>query len=159
MIKILVVSGYLDINHNVRSDALVNILEYRQSKRLGMILAIDSNAHSTLWGHANNPRGAALTEIISEYCLLLRNIGIEYTYNCQLGKSVIDLTLTCNLGAGIMDRKVHRTLNFSDHNTITYTIANKILELPASRSWAKAEWEGFERELEIYDWEPPENFS
>ena len=52
-------------------------------------------------GHSNNTRGTIMTEIISEYGLLLRNIGKDYTYNCQIGKSVIDLTLTCNLGAGI----------------------------------------------------------
>ena len=38
----LVVSAYLDINLNIRTDALINILEYRQDKRLGLIVAIDS---------------------------------------------------------------------------------------------------------------------
>ena len=49
-------------------------------KCLGLILALDSNAHSTLWGHTNNTRGITMTELISEYGLLLRNIGKEYTY-------------------------------------------------------------------------------
>ena len=149
----LIVSAYLDINHNVRSDAIKNILEYKQVKCLGLILALDSNAHSTLWGHTNNPRGSALTEIISDYGLLLRNIGKEFTYDCQLGKSVIDLTLTCYLEAGILDWKVNRALNFSDHNTISFTIAAEILELPPGRPWAKADWDTFEKELEEHDWE------
>ena len=46
----LVISAYMDIIQNIRKDTLVNILEYRQAKRLGLILAMDSNAHSTLWG-------------------------------------------------------------------------------------------------------------
>ena len=73
----LIVSAYVDINLNVKTEALINILEYRQEKRLGLILAVDSNAHSTLWGHSNNARGTIMTEIISDYGLLLRNIGKE----------------------------------------------------------------------------------
>ena len=98
----LIISAYLDINLSVRSDALIDILEYRQEKRLGLILAIDSNADSTLWGHANNTRGTLMTDIISEYGLFLQNVGKEYTYDSQLGKSVIDLTLTCNLHATLV---------------------------------------------------------
>lgn len=89
-----------------------------------------------------------MTDIISEYGLLLRNAGKEYTYNCQLGKSVIDLTLTCS-----------KALNFSDHNTISYTIAAKIIQLPPSRNWHKADWGIFEKELNGHDWEICENFT
>ena len=100
-----------------------------------------------------------MTEIISEYGPLLRNIGKEYTHDCQLGKSVIDLTLTCNLGVGILDWKVSRALNLSDHNTISFNIATEILELPATRPWAKADWDTFEKELEAHDWKPSEYFT
>ena len=148
----LVISAYQDINHSVRSEALTKLLDYRSEKRLGLLLATDSNAHCTLWGHSNNPRGTAMAELITEYGLLLRNIGKEYTYDCQLGKSVIDLTLTCNLGAGIQNWKVNKSLNFSDHNTITYTMATDILELPPTRPWAKADWTLFEAELAEHDW-------
>ena len=61
------------------------------------------------------------------------------------GKSVIDLTLTCNLGAGITNWKVSRALNFSDHNTISYKIATEIIQMPATRAWAKADWVTFEK--------------
>ena len=149
----LIVITYLDINLNVRTDALINILEYRQEKWLGLILAADCNACRTLWGHSNDTRGTTMTEIILEDGLLHRNVGKEYTYDCQLGKSVIDITLTCNLGAGILDWKVNRTLNFSIHNTITFNVATEILELPATRPWAKAGWDQFERELEDQNWE------
>ena len=33
----LVISAYMDINQNIRKDTLVNILDYRQAKRLGLI--------------------------------------------------------------------------------------------------------------------------
>ena len=148
----LIISAYMDINRNIRNDDLLSILEYRQSKRLGLIMAMDSNAHSTLWGHASNPRGITLTEIISEYGLQLRNVGKDYTYDCRLGKSIIDLTLTCNLGAGIINWRVSKALNFSDHNTITYNVAMEILELPPTRPWAKADWKTFEKKLEEHDW-------
>ena len=148
----LIVSAYLDINLSIRTDGLIQILEYRQAKRLGLILAIDCNAHSTLWGQSTNPRGTIMVDLITEYGLLLRNSGKEFTYESQLGKSVIDLTLTCNLGAGIFDWKVSKALNFSDHNTIRYTIASEILELPPVRPWAKADWITFESELDQHEW-------
>ena len=155
----LIVSAYLDINLNVRSDALINILEYRQEKRLGLILGVDCNAHSKLWGHMNNTSGTIMTEIISDYGLLLRNTGKEYTYDCQLGKSVIDLTLSCNLGAGLLDWRVKRSLNFSDHNTITFSIAAEVIELLATRPWAKADWDQFERELDEQIWDIPDTLT
>ena len=96
----LIISVYLDIHLNVRMDTLIKVLECRKEKRLGLILAVDSNANSILWGHSTDPRGTIMAEIITEYGLLLRNISKEYTYDCQLGKSVIDLTQTCNLNFG-----------------------------------------------------------
>ena len=63
----------------------------------------------------------------------------------------MDLTLAYNLGAGIHDWKVRRSLNFSDHNTISYKVATEILELPATTPWAKANWVLFEAELEKQD--------
>ena len=152
----LIISAYMDINHNIRTESFTKLLEYRQLMRLGLILAVDSNAHSTLWGHSNNLRGTIMTEILTEYGLLLRNIGKEYTYESQIGKSVIDLTLTCNLGAGIHDWKVSKMLNFSDHNTITYSIATEIVEIPASRPWARADWGQFAKELEGHKWDTGE---
>ena len=86
--------------------------------------------------------------------LRIWTITQEYTYECQIGKSVIDLTLTCNLGAGIIDWKVSLAQNFSDHNTISFNIATEILELPAARPWAKADWDTFGKELEEHDWKP-----
>ena len=100
-----------------------------------------------------------MTELISEYGLLLRNIGKEYTYDCQLGKSGIDFTLTCNLGEGIQDWKVSLALNFSNHNTISLNIAKEILELPATRPRAKADWDPFEKELVEHNWKPSKYFT
>ena len=39
----LIISAYLDIYTNVRTEAQIKVLEYQQDKRLGLILAIDSN--------------------------------------------------------------------------------------------------------------------
>ena len=77
---------------------------------------------------------------------------VRTRYNCQLGKLSNDLILTCNLGTGIHGWKVGRSLSFSDHNTISYTVATEILELPPIRPWAKSDWGLFEEELEKHEW-------
>ena len=151
----MILSAYLDITRAVRYEALIKALEYRQEKRLGLILAIDCNAHSTLWGHSTNPRGIIMAEIMTEYGLLLQNRGKEFTYDCRLGRTVIDLTLTCNIGAGIRNWRVLKGLNFSDHNTIRFEIASEILELPPRRIWEKTDWIAFTAELEKTCWTEP----
>ena len=47
---------------------------------------------------------------MTDYGLLLQNRGKEFTYDCQLGRTIIDLTLTCNLGAGIRNWRVLKGL-------------------------------------------------
>ena len=144
----MILCAYLDITRLVRYKALIKALEYRQEKRLGLILAIDCNANSTLWGHSTNPRGIIMAEIMTKYGLLLQNRGKELTYDCQLGRTIINLTLTCNLGGGIRNWRIIKGQNFSDHNTIRFEIASEILELPSRRKWDKTDWITFTAELE-----------
>ena len=75
-----------------------------------------------------------MADIITEYGLLQRNIGKEYTY-----EKMVDRTNT-DMQPRIHDGRVNKSLNFSDHNIISYNIAAEILELPATRPWAKADW-------------------
>ena len=53
----MILSSYLDINREVRYEAIIKVLEYRQEKRLGLILGLDSS----LWGHSTNRERNLLT--------------------------------------------------------------------------------------------------
>ena len=51
-----------------------------------------TNAHSKMWGHETNNRGAKFEDIIQDYDLQLHNVGRDYTFECKTGKSVINIT-------------------------------------------------------------------
>ena len=55
--NLLLVSGYLDIKLSVVPDWLVNIVKYSNKKKYPILLRLDTNAHSTLYGPVSNPRG------------------------------------------------------------------------------------------------------
>ena len=71
-----------------------------QTLASGVILAGDSNAHSTLWGsERNNTRGDAWEEFILANDLEILNVGRDYTFENHLGKSMIDISLSRNTKA------------------------------------------------------------
>ena len=47
---IIIASVYMDINMTVESPRLVGLLEYAASKSWGLLMAVDTNAHSILYG-------------------------------------------------------------------------------------------------------------
>ena len=50
IISAIVSSVYLEINKTVNMYRLVKLLEFCESHRKPLLLALDSNAHNTLWG-------------------------------------------------------------------------------------------------------------
>ena len=110
-------------------------------------MGIDSNAHSDIWGHSNNKRGYELVDYIIQEGFELHNTGKTYTYECNTGKSVIDLTLSWNLKTGLTDWKVSREINHSDHNSIKYNLETELETIPLHRPWNKADWEVFKKDL------------
>ena len=88
-------SFYSDINIrniNLPVDSLTNTCPT-------ILVAGDSNAHSTLWGStSNNRRGDDWEELMAVSQLSLLNNSNQYTFSNHLGSSCIDLTLTndCN---------------------------------------------------------------
>jgi hypothetical protein len=60
----VIASLYLDITKEVVTQDLVKLLEFTIARRYALLLAVDSNAHNTVWGHKNNSRGEALLDFI-----------------------------------------------------------------------------------------------
>ena len=47
----------------------------------------------------------------------------------------------------ILDWKVDKTNNFSDHNNITFNLCSEQITLEKTRPWKKANWTEFQQEL------------
>ena len=91
--KPVIISIYLDITQDPVPEHLIKAINYCKQKRFSILIGMDSNAHSDIWGHSNNKRGNELVDYIVQEGLEIHNKGKEYTYECSTGKSVIDLSL------------------------------------------------------------------
>ena len=143
---IILASSYLDYNNkDVTTPELEKLLNYSQTK--GLIIGMDSNCHSTLYGPTNNARGDKLEIIIANHNLKVENIGMDPTYESRGAATCIDVTLTRNIHQSIMNWEVDRGYNASDHNTITYELKQDFMKIPKTWKWHKADWECFREEM------------
>ena len=62
-VQTVLVSLYLDIKKEVQPNWLDNLMQMIDSKNLPLIMGIDSNAHSSLFGPDTNARGTALEDL------------------------------------------------------------------------------------------------
>ena len=99
--KMLIVSAYLDINKPVVEEWLRRIIKFSDDKNWPIIIGMDSNAHSTLFGKDNNSRGEELEDFIINNGLCVENVGTLPTYEAQRGyvsiATCIDVTLSRGL--------------------------------------------------------------
>ena len=109
----VLVSLYLDINQSPTPDFLVKALEYSKNRGYSMLIGSDTNSHSTLWGKESNIRGEQLEELIDTYNLDIHNRRKMPTYDCSLGQSIIDVTLSMDLKIAVENWKVCKVYNLS----------------------------------------------
>ena len=116
---VLIVSAYMDITINtLETPDFVKVLDFANDRGLGMVIGMDSNCHSTLFGPKQNQRGHLFDELISNNNLTIENVGHSPTYESRGNKTCIDVTLTRGLRQTIKDWVVDRDYNGSDHNYI-----------------------------------------
>ena len=111
-------SIYLDILKEVKQEFLIRLMEYVDNKGAEIILSMDSNCHSTLFGPTQNARGDELDEFIFANGLVVQNRCQTPTYRRINAATYIDVTLSKNCQA-IQDWEVDSAFNHSDHSTIT----------------------------------------
>ena len=115
--KILIASVYLDIKEAVVQQWLEDFIEFANKKNYPVLIGMDSNAHSTLYGPDSNRRGEMLEEFIINNSLHIENIGTSPTFEAfrreGLITSVIDVTLTKGLKEDVVGWKVCREYNLS----------------------------------------------
>ena len=91
---LLIGSIYCDGNEPIISDLLERIMDYSMAKDLPVVLAMDANAKSTLWGSdRSNARGLALENWMLQRDLCTRTSGSAFTYFRRNVESVIDVTV------------------------------------------------------------------
>ena len=116
----MIVSAYLDYKEPVVQPWLTKIMDFAKHRGYAMLIGLDSNCHSELFGHETNKRGEHLEDFIGQYKLTIENQGKLPTFQLSLGSSIIDITLSTRLSVTIRNWRVKEGINFSDHNTIKY---------------------------------------
>ena len=159
----VLVSLYLDITREVQPGWLDDLMEMISSKQYPVIMGIDSNAHSTLYGPSNNGRGDAFEDFILQHGLSVENRGSTPTFETRRGPRLvqthIDVTLTRGMNTGIRDWRVDTDYNASDHNTIRFQTEYHEPEPELVRPWNNADWETFTKLLRSADYGVPEDMS
>ena len=91
----LVVSSYLDINNDeVVTTELEEMLAFASRKGWAVLIGMNSNCHSVIYGLETNSRGEKLEEFLAETGLEVGNVGKEPTYESRGNSTRIDITLT-----------------------------------------------------------------
>ena len=159
----VIVSLYLDITSGVQPRWLDKLMEMIDQKGYPIIMGIDTNAHSSLWGPDTNKRGEAFEDFIFQYGLNVENMGTAPTYETRRGNRMIgthiDVTLTRGLHSGVKSWRVCRDYNASDHNTIKFEIESHKSDPELVRPWDKADWKKFSEILAGADYGIPEAMS
>ena len=159
----MLVSLYLDIHLEVRPSWLEDLMNMAEQKGFPILMGIDSNAHSTMFGTSNNNRGNDLEDFILQHGMNVENVGLTPTFETRRGdKNIathIDVTLSRDLQNPITGWRVDQNYNASDHNTIFYETAATKTDPELVRPWAKADWALFSRLLSTADYRVPKDMS
>ena len=157
--RTILVSLYLDIKLPVVSDWLKKLMDMIDQKGLPVIIGVDTNAHSQLFGPDSNKRGDDLEDFILDHGLSVENRGLCPTFETRRGHNLIqthiDATLTRDMSAEILDWHVSREYNASDHNNIHFTVSGVTPEEEKIRPWSKADWPLFRKNLSEADYKIP----
>ena len=140
--ELYLVLVYADISIPHLPLELDSLLEERGENEV--IIAMDANAHSTMWGPASNHRGNMVEEYILRHNLLVCNKGQVPTFVRGDSKTCIDITLcTEGMVGSIKHWKVDKGDHLSDHKRILFGL-NLEVENPA-KIWVtkKANWPRF----------------
>ena len=97
-VNILLCSIYMDVTLSVQQEFLNKIMDYADSKNVEIIMGIDTNSHSTMYGKDTNNRGKDMEEFILDNGLSIENIGKVPTFETIRGNlkmaTCIDVTLS-----------------------------------------------------------------
>jgi len=159
--KMTVISSiYMDIeNTNVIPEQVHALIHYATTNKYAILLAIDTNAHSSLYGPDTNSRGTKMEEFIVNNNLVIENKINKPTFQSTRAESYIDVTLSRDLATQVDAWIVNDDYNGSDHNTIEFNLNTEKEIIPEHRNWDKADWDLFKKELQATQLEYPQTIS
>ena len=146
----VVASIYMDINKTIQPKWLDDLVHMTKTNNYALLISMDSNAHSSLFGPSNNARGDQLEDFILQHGLTIENVGDTPTFETRRGDRLIQTFIDVTLTRGISDLsmwRVDRTFNASDHNNIYFKIASPTKEKISIRPWGRADWTAFTKSL------------
>ncbi|MEM6804865.1 MAG: reverse transcriptase family protein, partial [Bacteroidota bacterium] len=133
----LVVSGYWEqccspkqaadkSNLDKIPNILRKIVAYARTNHLGLIIGMDANCHSGMFGSpSQNHRGDVMDEFVISNELIPLNKGNTPTWNNKKSSSIIDISMTNDrLVNKIQNWRVNTQIFISDHKIIEFKLAN-----------------------------------
>ena len=145
--KVYFISYYHDINIAQISPLLEQAVD--RYKNSSLIIASDSNAHSSLWNSSeNNRRGDNWEIFIANKGLEVMNDSIHPTFEGHLGTSHIDISLTNN-PCNIQNWNNTEQLNGSDHCLILFSYGRELnVCAELTQNIANTDWQLFTKSLQ-----------
>ena len=129
---------------------LRNLVDFCFQKNYQLIVGADANSHNTAWGSTDtNTRGDKLLDYILSTDLQICNVGEKPTFSIANRNEVIDITLASRgIENKISDWRVSEKENFSDHNTILFTILTECKgQMDSYRNVRRTDWTLYRSEL------------
>ena len=149
-------SLYLDIEIKPTNTVFMELVKECKKRKLPLIVGMDSNAHSSMWGAEDtNDRGRELEEVFFELDLVVLNQGSEYTFDAGNRKSIIDVTVANRFAIekwNLDDWKVEKGESFSDHKYISFSGGSFVPQKTVMRNLNKANWNLFRESLDMVEW-------
>ena len=150
---IYVSSVYLDINFPVRNILLTALVEKTNRKGIPLLVGLDTNAHSSLWGSEDtNSRGEEMEDFILENNLHILNEGQCPTFKTTRAATIIDVTLANQLAMQTIcfnNWHVEERESLSDHKYISLQCASHPETTERKRNFRKADWSAFSTTTEV----------
>ena len=159
---VYIVSAYLDVNfkgEQIFPEKLRNLLKFTQEDDTPLIIGVDCNAWSTLWGSDTNQRGLEIEELIFRHNLTLQNVGKMPTFEVLRGDIQIQTCIDITLTRGDLDIegwRVRSVQTGSDHKVISFDLRTQIArKTEIFQDTKNADWELFNRLIEGRDFYVP----
>ena len=151
---ILVVSLYCDGNTMTFRDDLSACSDFARQNQALLLLGMDSNSHSTLWGcPATDNRGEDIEDWLFLNGLQLHNDGIEDTFVTSRASSKIDLTVSTPASFPfVTDWKVNTDDQLSDHRRVEFHLNFSYTILKQVQNLRKTNWDLFSLVLDRCRW-------
>ena len=130
----------MDICREVRQSVVVQLVNYATINNFGLIIASDTNCHSSLFGPDQNKRGDELDELIFEFGLTVHNRCHTPTYRRYNASTCVDATFSLNLHNTVTHWEVDPSFNASDHSLITFNYENTTFIPERHRNWNKIDF-------------------